>query len=335
MSTLRWGILGTGNIARQFCAGAKTSRRATLVAVGSRSPETAQAFARDWGIPAHGSYEDVLKRDDVDAIYLSFPNSLHHQWTIRALDAGKHVLCEKPLACSLSEASEMFAAARRNGRVLDEAFMYRAHPLTRAVVETIRSGAIGQVKLIRSSFCYRTRKVEGNIRFDAALAGGALMDIGCYCIDFSRLIATADPLQVRAFGKLHERGVDDYAVGAMDYPGGIVASFTCGMTLQADNTAYVCGDEGWVEVPVPWKPPPTGATYVIGRGTPPKQDGAVKAPPPREVRTVDAGQDLYGIEADHFAATVLDGTAPLLSEAESLSNMRVLEEMRRQVGTLR
>ena len=151
MSTpLQWGILGTGNIARQFCVGVNASRRGRLVAVGSRATTTAKAFAMVHGIPsAHGSYDDLLADRSVQAVYISLPNTLHHEWTIKALQAGKHVLCEKPFATSAAQAQEMFDVAQRAGLLLVEAFMYRSHPLTKAYVAAIDSGVIGQVKLIQ------------------------------------------------------------------------------------------------------------------------------------------------------------------------------------------
>jgi len=347
MSQLTWAILGTGNIARQFAAGVRSARRASIVAIGSRSADTARAFAAEHAAGAAcGTYEDALKEPAVRAVYVSLPNSMHHQWTIKALRAGKHVLCEKPLAASAAEAHEMFAEARRAGRLLVEAFMYRAHPMLAAAVEVARSGRIGPIRLIRTSFCYRTTRIADNIRFDAALAGGALMDIGCYCIDFSCLVAGQPPAQVHAAGHIHERGVDDVVAGTLTFANGIVAGFTCGMSVQADNSACICGEDGYIEIPVPWKPP-RQATFIIARGTPPKMDGARPAgtppkldgarppgTPPRELRTVDAGADLYGIEADAFAAAVLDGAAPFISQRESLANMQVLDKMRAQLTTV-
>lgn len=335
-SSIRWGMLGTGNIARQFAAGVAKARRSQISAVASRSIESARAFAAAHNIPGtFGDYQSLLTSPAIDAVYIALPNTLHHEWTIRALEAGKHVLCEKPLAANARQAREMFDAAQNSGKTLVEAFMYRAHPLTHAVTHAVRSGAIGQLKLIRSSFCYRTTRIAGNIRFDPAMSGGALMDIGCYCISFSRLLAGADPISIHCHATLHPSGVDELAVGHLTFPGGILASFTCGMTVQADNTAFVCGNEGWIETPVPWKPPPRGAAWTIARGTPPRQDSpkAQNAPtPPRELHHVDAEQELYAIEADDFAVTLLDGKPPMMTPAESIGTMEVLDEMRRQIG---
>lgn len=335
---LRWGILGTGNIARQFCVGLAAGRRSELAAVGSRSPDSAATFAATHKIPAaHGSYDALLADRSVDAIYVSLPNTLHHEWTIKALRAGKHVLCEKPFSVTVAEAEEMFDVARREGRVLIEGFMYRTHPLTAAVIKTLRSGEIGTLQLIRTSFCYRTTKIAGNIRFETSLAGGSLMDVGCYCVDFTRLAAGEEPTAVSCVASPHATGVDDVAAGTMLFPSGVVASFTCGMSVQAYNGAFLCGTEGYIEVPIPWKPPVNGAVYHVVRATPPRQDSAglavtksVANAGPRQTYTVDAGMELYGLEGDAFAATVLDGKPPFMTAQETIGNLRVLDEIRRQ-----
>lgn len=337
MSMLRWGILGTGNIARQFCAGVATATRSKLLAVGSREPKKAAEFAATHQIPMPlKSYAAVCEHPDVDAVYISLPNSMHHEWTLRALSAGKHVLCEKPIAANAAQAQEMFDAANRAGRVLMEAFMYRSHPMMLAAMDAVKAGAIGQVKIIRSSFCFKVTKTENNIRFRPDLAGGVLMDVGCYSINFSRAIAGADPIEFRAMGRLHSSGVDEYAVGMMKFPGGVLASFTCGMSLHADNSAYILGSEGYIEIPIPWKPARHGAAYTIGRSIPPKMEmpaGGVAQPKPKETFTFDAPSELFGLEADDFAAAVLDGAPVRVPPAETLANMRVLDEMRKQVGT--
>ena len=335
---LGWGILGTGNIARQFCAGVAASTRSKLVAVGSRNPESASAFARNHQIPReHGSYEELLADPQVDAVYNSLPNSLHHRWTIAALEAGKHVLCEKPFSINTGQAQEMFDVARGKGRVLVEAFMYRCHPLTLAVQKAVASGAIGEVKMIRSSFCYRTTKIAGNVRFDAALAGGSLMDVGCYCINFSRLFGGGEPVRVTGCGHLHESGVDDRVAATLEFGNGVLASFACGMSAHADNTATLNGTEGFIEIPIPWKPPTPESVFVIARGTPPKMDGPVKpaTSPARETVRVPVVGELYGIEADAFAGCVLDGTQPWVTPADTIGNMRVLDQLHQKIREIR
>lgn len=332
---IRWGILGTGNIARQFAAGVKASELGEISAVGSRTLDAALTFAQAYEIPtAVESYEALVSRSDVDAVYISLPNTLHHQWTIAAVRAGKHVLCEKPFAVTVGEAEEMFDAAQRAGRVVMEAFMYRCHPQTLAVQAAVLAGAIGRVRHIRTSFCYRTTKIAGNIRFDPQLAGGALMDIGCYCLSFSILFGGSAKAG-SVTGNIHPAGVDDLASGYLQFDGGAVASFTCGMTSQANNIASICGEEGYIEIPVPWKPAAAGGEYTIARATPPRQDFAdSKAPPmpPRQTFQIAPTGDVYAVEADDFAAAILEHRAVRVTRQETLSTTRWLEKFRRQLG---
>ncbi len=347
---LRIGILGTGNIARQFAEGVRTgpgggSERCEVVSVGSRSGESAVAFARAHGIAKpHASYEAVLRDPEVEAVYVSLPNTLHHRWALEALRARKHVLCEKPLTPTAAEAEELFDAAEKAGRVLIEAFMYRTHPMMLEVVAQVRSGAVGKVKLLRASFCYATKNIASNIRFRPDLCGGSLMDIGCYCVDFGRLMTGEDPAAVAVSAHRHESGVDDFAAGTLTYPGGTTLSFCCGQTVQMNNVAFIGGDAGYIEIPVPWKPPVEGAVYALKRQTPPRQDAlpgtgsreTAAAPTPGATaegpRRVDAGKPLYGMEADAFADAVLDGTPPFMTREDSVSNARVLERLRAAAG---
>jgi len=332
MTPIRFGILGTGNIARQFADSLTISPRTPITAVASRSLDSARAFASPRNIPrAHGSYRDLLHDDAVDAIYISLPNNLHHEWTLRALESGKHVLCEKPLALNLQQATEMFAAARKHNRVLVEAFMYRSHPLTHAVLQAVRSGAIGDLRHIRTSFCYRTTRA-GNIRFDRSLGGGALMDVGCYCLNFSRLFAGAEPTAVHAAAHFGPTGVDLVTSATLGFPSNILATFTCGMDLHADNTATLSGTAGYLEIPIPWKPPQKRAEYIVAHSTPPKMDHTGVAPPPRQSHFIDADHDLYALEAGDFATTVLQGAAPAISEQDTLANMKLLDTLRDQIG---
>ncbi|MGC4033190.1 MAG: Gfo/Idh/MocA family oxidoreductase [Tepidisphaeraceae bacterium] len=325
---IRWGILGTGNIARQFATGVRQSKTGVLAAVGSRTSESAIEFANRFGVARpHPTYEQLLADPDVDAIYVSLPNTMHHEWTIKALRAGKHVLCEKPLAVTVKEAEEMFAVARETGRVLIEAFMYRCHPQTLAVLQAVRGGAIGKVRYIRTSFCYRTTKIDGNIRFDKSLAGGALMDVGCYCLNFSRLIAGGEPIEAGAMFERGPGGVDVFATGAMRFDGGVSAGFVCAMNTQSDNAALVCGEEGWIRVPIPWKPSATTSGFVIERQTPPKQDATAIVKPPIERIDVSVSGDVYGIEADAFSDVLAGTSSPFVTEADSIGNLRLIERL--------
>jgi predicted dehydrogenase len=205
--------------------------------------------------------------------------------------------------------------------VLVEAFMYRSHPLTHAIQQAVAEGRIGDLKVVRTSFTYAAEKIEGNVRFDAALAGGGLMDVGCYCLSYARLFAQAEPTSLWACGHVHASGVDDYAAGAMAFPNGVVSSFVCGMAARADNTAHLMGSAGYILVPLPWKPPATDAAYTLVD----KEGGQ------RTVR-VSANKHLYALEADDFAAAVLEGAPQRVTEADSLGNQRCLDALRRQVG---
>ena len=341
MSKLRFGILSTGNIARQFIEGINGgAERAQVVAVGSRSIDSAKAFADQYGIAtAHGSYDDVLADPEVDAVYNALPNLYHKEWTLKALAAGKHVLCEKPMGMDAAEVREMFAAAEASGKLLIEAFMYRTHPQTQAVIQAVRDGAIGNVKTIRATFCYRTHKIQGNTRFDQSLGGGAIMDIGCYCVDLCRQITGENPSKILASGRLHEStdggAIDVSASGVLQYPSGIDATFTCAMDTQASNLAQICGDDGYIEVPVPWKPTEGKSTWTLRVMQKPRQDGVPdEAGEELTTYTNEADKPLYALEADAFARAVLDGEPPFMTAEDSIGLADVLDELRRQVGVV-
>jgi xylose dehydrogenase (NAD/NADP) len=331
--TFGWGILGTGNIAGQFAQGVAESKLGRVVAVGSRHADTAEAFARKHRITsAHSSYEALLADDAVDGIYLSLPNAMHHEWTLAALRAGKHVLCEKPFAATTAQAREMFDAADKAGRLVVEAFMYRSHPMMRRVVEHVHAGDIGTLKLIRASFCFNMTAWQGNVRFSPELAGGGLMDVGCYCVSVSRWLTRAEPEKVHCNAHLHESGVDDTAAATLAFPGGVLASFTCGMTLHMDNTLYIGGSEGFISVPVPWKPPQQKAVYTIAGMPAAKSDTSGKRPMGRQTFEIDSDVPLFGIEADDFVAAARGHRPPVVTRDDTLGNMTVLDELRRQAG---
>ncbi|MEM8739006.1 MAG: Gfo/Idh/MocA family oxidoreductase [Planctomycetota bacterium] len=346
---LRFGILGTGNIAGQFADGVRGARGSVVTAVGSRSAANAAAFGERFGLPpenCHGDYHALVENDEVDAVYVSLPNHRHAEWTIRSLEAGKHVLCEKPFAMDTREAQRMFETADRVGRRVMEAFMYRCHPLTRGVVEAVRGGAIGEVRLVRTSFCYATKRIAGNVRFDPAMGGGGLMDIGSYCVDFCRLIAGREPSHAHLVGHTHETGVDDYATGVLKFPADprvpaaaqeITATLSFGMTVQANNTALIGGTEGYLEIPVPWKPPAENAVYLLHGQTPPRQDAdstAKPGPPEPQTFMYNATAPLYGMEADAFAHCLQTQRPFPVTPADTLGNMRLLDRLRAQLASV-
>src|SRR5438105_9508177 len=232
--TLAWGILGTGTIARIFTKGLTDSKTGTLVAVGSRTQEAADAFGDEWKVAhRHGSYEQLLADPAVQAVYIATPHPLHAGWAIRAAEAGKHVLCEKPLALNHAEAMAVVEAARRHDVFLMEGFMYRCHPQTAQLIELIRARAIGDVRVIQASFSFQvapTASPESRI-LSNALGGGGILDVGCYCASMARLIAGvvtgkafAEPEEVHGAGQIGaESRVDEYAIAALKFPGGILA----------------------------------------------------------------------------------------------------------------
>ena len=314
---LRWGILGTGGIARKFATQLPQSARAKLVAVGSRCAAGARSFADDFPCTAHDGYDCLLADPNVEAVYVSLPNSLHHRWTIAALEAGKHVLCEKPIAANAGEAQEMFDTADRTGRVLMEAFMYRHQPAIRKLLQTVHGGAIGNVKLIRAHFTYNRPVDTADVRYRPDLAGGSLMDVGCYCINFARAVAQREPTSMYAVAQLHSTGVDEYAAATLRFGDGPLCVFTCGMTVDADRTSFIGGSAGWLAVDTPWFGCEAFTFDAGGRR-----------------RTIEhkAPMEVYALEADALAATIQDGTTPTISRADTLGNMRVLDKLRKVIG---
>ncbi|QQE12905.1 Gfo/Idh/MocA family oxidoreductase [Planctomycetota bacterium] len=341
---LRYGILSTGNIARQFAQGVQSGATlSTIHAVASRDARKADEFAKQYNIPApHTSYDNLLKDPNVDAVYVALPNNYHHEWTIRALDAGKHVLCEKPFSIGVQQAIEMFEAAQQNNRLLAEAFMYLTHPLTHAYIDQIKSGAIGKPKLIRSSFSFSVADPDNNSRFSTTLAGGSLMDIGCYCITLTLLVADtistpgSYPSKIQAAAHIHPSGIDDYAAVNLQFANGLIASFTCGMTAQINNASYISGTDGFIEIPIPWKPPADKATFLLGNNATPKQSKSdvTKPLPTQQTQpfTVSANKPLYALEADAFADSVLNDKPLFITPDFTLRVTRILEELRNQIG---
>ena len=314
---LRWGILGTGNIARKFAAQLPGSKRGELVAVGSRNEESAIRFANEYGGAPRSPYEGVLADAKVDAIYNSLPNSLHAEWTIRALEAGKHVLCEKPIASDAAEAETMFQAAERTGKKLVEAFMYRSHPAVKRFIGMAREGAIGDLRLIRSNFTFQRAADAKDVRYQRELAGGSIMDVGCYCVNFARAITGGEPVSATAFAHLHETGVDEYAAGLLKFDDDIFCTFTSGMTTKSDLHTVVAGSEGYLRIDTPWF---TDGTFTLVRGD------------QTEEFALDPATNYYAMEADAFAGHVLDGDKPSITAGDSIGNMRVLDDLRKAAG---
>jgi len=241
------GILGAANIARLFIAGVRSSPKVSVQAVASRDLDRAEAFARETGVPrVHATYEALLADPAIEAVYNPLPNNLHAEWTIRAADAGKHVLCEKPLATSAAEAKAMFDAARRNNVYVVEGYPYRAQPQTIKLRELLRADAIGRLQLVHASFGFLMADAT-NIRMNPALAGGALMDAGSYPISLVRMIAGERPVRVHAMARMTETRVDRTVVGSLEFASGLLAQISCSFATARHRQALIVGDAGSIE----------------------------------------------------------------------------------------
>ena len=241
------GILGAANIARLFIKAVQPSRKVSIQAVASRDIERGNAFARETGVPrVHATYEALLADPAIEAVYNPLPNNLHAEWTIRAADAGKHVLCEKPLATSAAEAKAMFDAARRNNVYVVEGYPYRAQPQTIKLRELLRAGSIGRLHVVHASFGFLLTDAS-NIRMNPALAGGSLMDAGSYPISLVRMIAGERPVRVHAMARIAETGVDRTVVGSIDFPSGLLAQISCSFATARHRHAFIVGDAGSID----------------------------------------------------------------------------------------
>src|SRR5215510_11146019 len=251
---LNWGLLSTARINRALVPPLRASKRNQLLAVGSRSQESADRYAREWKIPRiHGSYEALLADPEIDVIYNPLPNHLHAEWTIKAVEAGKHVLCEKPIALSVAEVDAMQAAAQKHGYVVAEAFMYRHHPQTLKVQEIVKSGSLGTLKLIRGSFSFVLTR-EGDVRLNPEWGGGSIWDVGCYPISYTRTVVGEEPLEVFGWQVTGETGIDATFVGQMKFKDDVMAQFDSSFVIPFHAFMEIIGSEGTLNIPNPFKP---------------------------------------------------------------------------------
>jgi len=336
---LQWGILSTGKIAHAFARALSRSQTGRLVAVGSRARSSADAFADQWNVPRrHGRYEDLLADDAVQAVYVATPHPMHAEWSVRAAAAGKHVLCEKPLAMNRAEADRIAAAARENGVFLMEAFMYRCHPQTAELARLIRAGTIGEVRMIRAAFGFGGGDAidPASRLFDPALGGGGIMDVGCYPVSMSRLIAGAalgrpfaNPVAVAGAGRVGRTGVDEWAAAVLRFEGDIIAQVATSLRCTLENTVEVYGSAGRLAVPDPWlcdREKPTTGRIVVSAG------GKTAA------HEVAAAQTSFAFEADVVARAVAAGrveaASPAMTWEDSLGNMAALDAWRAAAGVV-
>lgn len=314
---LRFGVLSTANIGRnQVNPAIQASRNAELVAVASRDAERARRFAEQGGIARHhGSYEALLDDSEIDAVYIPLPNSMHREWAIRAAEKGKHILCEKPLATTAADCREMQAAANANRVVLMEAFMYRFHPRTEKLLQLAADGTIGEIRVIRSAFTFKLLRAD-NIRFFPELGGGALFDLGCYCVDASRRIARSEPVEAQAFAEWNERGVDTQLTGALRFANGVVAHFDCSFKMERREFVEAGGVDGAIASPSETFVNSTDPTEVLQyRGREPVL--VHKAP----------GENHYRLMVEHFCDVAQGKAALRYGIDHSIENLRAIEAL--------
>ena len=311
---LRLGLLSTARVNDAIIAAAAGLADVEIAAVASRDGNRAAAYAKEHSIPtAHGSYEDLLVDSGVDAVYVSLPNGMHHEWTMRALDARKHVLCEKPYTRWAQQAEEAFELARHSGLVLTVAFMYRHHPQAAKVKELVDQGAVGQVQLVRSSFSFVLQDTS-DIRAEPELDGGALMDLGCYCISGSRYLV-GEPLHVTGEQILGRTGVDVSFHGTMRMTGDVVAQFDCSFARPRYQRLDVVGDEAFLLVDTPWRARGEGELLLrhgehLSRIEVPEADG-------------------YVVELENFVEAVAGAEEPRVSASDSIGQARVIDALYR------
>jgi len=311
--TIRWGILSTARIGGRLVEGASKTDAAEIVAVASRDGATAQAFADAYGIPrAHGSYEALLADPDVEAVYIPLPNSMHVGWSVRALQGGKHVLCEKPLDRRPDEVARAFDVAEEQGLVLSEAFMWRHSPQTRRLRGLLDEGAVGAVRLVRACFSFALAG-DVDVRLDPALDGGGLMDVGCYCVSGARLVA-GEPVSVSAQAVTSPRGVDMRLSGLLRFDGDVLGVVDCGLDMYNRSELEIVGSEGRLLLADPWHA--ITPQIVVERGL------------ERTIVEVEAA-DSYALELDDMAAAIVGERAPLLGRADALGQARTIDALYR------
>ncbi|HEX6843668.1 MAG TPA: Gfo/Idh/MocA family oxidoreductase [Actinomycetota bacterium] len=316
---VRWGIVSPARINRSIIPALRAADGHTLEAIASRDGDKAAAAAGEWGIPRSvAGYDALLADPDIDAVYIPLPNHLHAEWTIAAARAGKHVLCEKPLALTVVEAETMVAACEEAGVLLMEAFMYRLHPSWVAVRELVASGRIGRLRAVQSWFSYFNDDPT-NIRNIREVGGGALYDVGCYNVNLSRMLFGGEPNRVQATIERDPVGGTDVVTSAiLDFDGG-VATFTCSTRAETDQRVHVYGTEGRISIGIPFNIPPDLPTevFVTAGGDPPVAPSTeVLAFPP---------SDQYTVQAEAFAASVLDGVPLPTPIEDALGNLRTIE----------
>ena len=313
MEKVRWGLFSTAHINRRVIPAIQNSARGELVAVASRSIDTAKAYASHWGIPlAFGSYESMLESGMVDVVYISLPNHLHAQWSILAMQAGVHVLCEKPFALTLEEVDAMIEASHRHGCIIAEAFMYRHHPQTKLIGEWVRAGRLGEICLVKADFHFMIEERE-NIRLVPEYGGGSLWDVGVYPVSFAQYVFGGTPEQVSAMQWIGPSGVDETFSGVMRYPGGGLALISSSFRTPYCTQAEIIGTQGRLSIDRPFtfqEKAERRITYFPAHGE------------PQEVPSPDV--ELYTGEVEDMHAAILDGKPAYLTLPETRNHIRTV-----------
>lgn len=311
---LRWGILSTARINTKVLTGAGLTAASDIVAIASRDARRADEFARRWSIPrSYGSYDTLLDDEDIEAVYVPLPNALHHPWTMRALEAGKHVLCEKPYSRHPGHVAEAFDLADAHGLVLSEAYMYRYHPQIRRLGSLVADGAIGGLRMINSSFTWPTGHA-GDIRLDAELDGGSLLDVGCYCVSAARLLA-GEPSAGSADWVIGPTGVEVRIVGALRFDGDVQLHFDSGFHLPNRSLLEVVGAEGYIRVRDPWHGVDAALEITVAGGAP--------------IVETFAGANSYRLELEAFADSVRGRPSSLLGRSDAHGQAAALDALYR------
>lgn len=312
---LNLGVIGTAEIAvSRVIPGLMKSDKISVVAIASRDGRKAREWAEKLGIKlSFGSYDELLECDDIEAVYIPLPNSLHAEWSIRALKMGKHVMCEKPLAMSGDEVTRMIQAAHENNLVLMEGFMYRFHPRNETVFKMVRREEIGTLRMVESAFSYVLAN-EASYLMSRELGGGALYDVGCYCVNVSRMLTGEEPSEVYGTWNLSRTGVDINFSGILRFPGGVLSNFHVSMNEEPRFYYRAVGEKGLIEVP--W------AFVSFGRVT----SAIIQKNEKSESLTFDPC-DEYSLEFEHFADVIFKNTSPIYTIEDSMNNIRVLEAL--------
>jgi len=315
--SVKWGLLSTALINELILRGAAESQEVDVIGVASRDKERARSYADEHGLErSYGSYEALLADPDIEAVYISLPNSLHAEWTVRALEAGKHVLVEKPFSKHPDQVEEAFDRADAAGLVLSEGFMWRHHPQTRRLTELIDSGVAGRVRVVRTAFAFdlATERGIGDTRFDPALDGGALMDVGCYCISGLRLVA-GEPERARGEQVAGPSGVDVIFTGALAFANGVVGHFDGGFIVPRRAMLEVVGEEATILVPDPFTPRTPGIE-VLRPGAEPEQ---IPVEPTHS----------YRLELENLSAAIRGEAPLLLGREDAIGQARTIDKLYR------